>query len=55
MAIDVLAELESHAGKSFTPTEAYAWCKAYTKDRASNFYYAFTILPREKRDAIYAA
>ena len=55
MAIDVLAELETHAGESFTPAEAYAWCKAYTKDRASNFYYAFTILPREKRDAIYAA
>ncbi len=55
MAIDVLAELESHAGESFTPAEAYAWCKAYTKDRASNFYYAFTILPHEKRDAIYAA
>ena len=55
MAIDVLAELDTHAGESFTPAEAYAWCKAYTKDRASNFYYAFTILPREKRDAIYAA
>jgi phytoene synthase len=35
--------------------EAYAWCKAYTKERAKNFYYAFAILPRAKRDAIYAA
>jgi len=35
--------------------EAYAWCKRYTKERASNFYYAFAILPRPKRDAIYAA
>ena len=55
MAFDVLAELDAHAGERFTPEEAYAWCKAYTKDRASNFYYAFTILPAEKRNAIYAA
>jgi 15-cis-phytoene synthase len=32
-----------------------AWCKAYTKDRAKNFYYAFAILPADKRNAIYAA
>ena len=55
MAFDVLAELDAHADERFTPEEAYAWCKAYTKDRASNFYYAFTILPAEKRNAIYAA
>ena len=55
MAFDVLAELDAHADERFTPEEAYAWCKAYTKDRASNFYYAFTILPNEKRNAIYAA
>ena len=55
MAIDVLSELEANVGKSFTSESAYAWCKAYTKDRASNFYYAFSILPREKREAIYAA
>lgn len=35
--------------------EANAWCKAYTKDRAKNFYYAFAILPEDKRNAIYAA
>ena len=35
--------------------EALAWCKAYTKERAKNFYYAFAILPEEKRSAIYAA
>ncbi|HEY7801872.1 MAG TPA: squalene/phytoene synthase family protein [Dehalococcoidia bacterium] len=41
-----------------TPThlaDAYAWCKAYTKERAKNFYYAFAILPETKRNAIYAA
>jgi len=41
-----------------TPTgleDAYAWCKAYTKERAKNFYYAFAILPEAKRNAIYAA
>jgi len=41
-----------------TPTtlgDAYAWCKAYTKERAKNFYYAFAILPERKRNAIYAA
>jgi phytoene synthase len=35
--------------------DAYAWCKDYTKERASNFYYAFAILPEAKRNAIYAA
>jgi phytoene synthase len=34
---------------------AYAWCKAYTKQRAKNFYYAFAVLPEAKRHAIYAA
>ncbi len=33
---------------------AYAFCQAYTKERAKNFYFAFSILPREKRRAIYA-
>ncbi len=33
---------------------AYAYCQAYTKMRARNFYFAFSILPREKRRAIYA-
>lgn len=35
--------------------DAYAWCKAYTRERAKNFYYAFAILPEAKRNAIYAA
>jgi phytoene synthase len=35
--------------------DAYAWAKDYTKERAKNFYYAFAILPKPKRDAIYAA
>lgn len=34
--------------------EAQAWCKQYTRERAKNFYYAFAILPEEKRNAIYA-
>lgn len=34
---------------------AQMWCKEYTKERASNFYYAFAILPETKRNAIYAA
>ena len=55
MAFDVLAELEAHGSEPYTPEEASAWCRAYTKDRASNFYYAFTILPARKRNAIYAA
>ena len=35
--------------------QAQAWCKAYTKERAKNFYYGFAILPEDKRNAIYAA
>lgn len=35
--------------------QAYAWCKAYTRERAKNFYYAFAVLPEAKRNAIYAA
>ncbi len=40
-----------------TPTlsEAYRECRAFTKRRASNFYYAFASLPGEKRQAIYTA
>jgi phytoene synthase len=30
------------------------WCRRYTRERAKNFYYAFAILPEEKRQAIYA-
>ncbi len=55
MAFDVLAELEARAHERPAVDEAYAWCKAYARERASNFYYAFAILPPEKRNAIYAA
>ena len=55
MGFDVLAELEAHGTKRYTPEDAYAWCRTFTKARASNFYYAFSILPRRKRNAIYAA
>ncbi|MFN0147063.1 MAG: phytoene/squalene synthase family protein [Dehalococcoidia bacterium] len=54
MSVETLAR---EAG-STAPTsliDAQAWCKAYTKERAKNFYYAFAILPEEKRNAIYAA
>lgn len=48
--------LASPADTTLTGLEdAYAWCKAYTKERAKNFYYAFAILPETKRNAIYAA
>lgn len=43
------------AGGSTELDTAYRWCKEYTKNRAKNFYYGFAILPREKRNAIYAA
>ena len=55
MAFDVLAELEARADERPAVADAYAWCKGYAKARASNFYYAFAILPPEKRNAIYAA
>ena len=33
---------------------AYARCRAYTRERATNFYYAFRSLPPARRRAIYA-
>jgi phytoene synthase len=39
---------------SWTLDEAYTCCRAFTKQRATNFYYAFASLPRAKRNAIYA-
>ena len=33
---------------------AYEECRAFTRKRATNFYYAFASLPRAKRNAIYA-
>lgn len=41
--------------QSLTLAEAYRQCRAFTKRRATNFYYAFASLPRDKRNAIYAA
>ncbi len=35
--------------------EAYLECQAFTRRRATNFYIAFSALPRHKRQAIYAA
>ena len=34
---------------------AYAQCQAFTRERATSFYLAFSALPRPKRHAIYAA
>ena len=55
MAGSMLRELEANATGDGSLEAAYAWCRQYTKDRASNFYYAFSILPGPKRAAIYAA
>ncbi|MYE06805.1 MAG: phytoene/squalene synthase family protein [Chloroflexi bacterium] len=35
--------------------EAYDECQAFTRRRATNFYIAFSALPKDKRQAIYAA
>lgn len=42
-------------GGTWTEVEAAAWCRGYTKERAKNFYYAFAVLPKDQRNAIYAA
>ena len=55
MSTDALTQLENTRDMHYTTDTAYAWCKLYTQQRASNFYYAFAILPAEKRDSIYAA
>ncbi|MBN9494185.1 phytoene/squalene synthase family protein [bacterium] len=56
MAIETLAHTQTADDDDpLTLAEAHAWCKAYTKERAKNFYYAFAILPEDKRNAIYAA
>lgn len=54
MAVELLTR-EATADTRPGLEDALAWCKAYTKERAKNFYYAFAILPEEKRNAIYAA
>src|SRR5690349_16344881 len=54
MSMQMLTREATSAAQVPVP-EALAWCKAYTKDRAKNSYYAFAILPEEKRNAIYAA
>jgi phytoene synthase len=50
-----VADRPAEARASSDIEAAHAWCKHYTKERAKNFYYAFAILPRDKRNAIYAA
>jgi phytoene synthase len=40
--------------ESSLQAEAFAHCAKLVKKSAKNFYYAFAILPREKRDAMYA-
>ena len=55
MAIDTPAPIQTTDEQPISLSDANAWCKAYTKERAKNFYYAFAILPEDKRNAIYAA
>ena len=55
MSTDVLTQLENTRDMYYTTDAAYAWCKTYTQQRASNFYYAFAILPTIKRNSTYAA
>ncbi|WP_217921742.1 presqualene diphosphate synthase HpnD [Miltoncostaea oceani] len=38
-----------------TREEAYAHCGAVARSEARNFYFGFVLLPRERRDGIYAA
>ncbi len=40
---------------AWSEADAAEWCRAYTKERAKNFYYAFAVLPSDQRSAIYAA
>lgn len=51
----MVAEPAQEPAAPFPLAEAQAWCQHYTKERAKNFYYAFAILPPDKRNAIYAA
>ena len=37
-----------------TLKESYAYCQRLTKKEASNFYFAFITLPKNKRHAIFA-
>ncbi|MFH1022334.1 MAG: phytoene/squalene synthase family protein [Planctomycetota bacterium] len=34
--------------------DAYARCRAVTRERAENFYYTFLLLPRQRREALFA-
>jgi len=42
-------------GPASDAADAYSTCQVITKAGAKNFYYAFLTLPKEKRQAIYAA
>ncbi len=44
-----------YGGETADTEAAYAVCRAITREGAKNFYYAFLTLPKEKRQAIYAA
>src|SRR6185369_17946175 len=48
-----------HAPVQFSPTSsqlamAYSVCRGITRTAAKNFYYAFMVLPRRKREALCA-
>ena len=40
---------------STSPDQSYEYCREVARHRAKNFYYAFVVLPWEKRKGIYAA
>lgn len=55
MTTEAAVRVENSRDGSWSLADAHAWCRRYTKERAKNFYYAFAILPEDKRHAIYAA
>ncbi|HEU5452581.1 MAG TPA: phytoene/squalene synthase family protein [Terriglobales bacterium] len=46
--------IEKAAPAALQPATAYAVCRQITRSSAKNFYYAFLVLPRAKRDALSA-
>ena len=46
--------IEKAAPAALQPATAYAVCRQITRSSAKNFYYAFIVLPRAKRDALSA-
>jgi 15-cis-phytoene synthase len=51
---DASASLFAPISPAYTLTEAYAYCRHITRRSASNFYYAFRLLPAEQHNALCA-